>query len=1035
MDKQARLFSRFNYIKNNESAIESLLRRNIMLYTVIKNSYQDSINLMLLTNEINEVEGVNQGQVMMATDSNKDMMKTAGLYTDEVETAGANEMAIVVDADDESVVDDVLAVIEQFLADLSSKSEESGMKDVDNWSDAMETMDDANMALISIPGEYAADEIERGLDNGLNVFSFSDNVSLEDEVRLKQKAHEKGLLLMGPDSGTGVISSVPLAFTNVSTPGNISMVAASGTGIQEAATLIDNFGGGVVHAIGTGGRDLHEDVGGITMLDTIAALDKHDPTDVILVISKPPAKSVRDKVMDALQSLSKPAVAIFLGEKPTEHVGNVALAYTLEEAARLAVDIANGAEVQSNYAQELDFEVEKTLPAGKTVKGLYSGGTLANEAATLIADALELGAIQSEDGYILNTGGFEVMDLGDDMYTQGKPHPMIDPEVRVNKLQEVLKDETTGVILLDVVLGYGSHPDMASALAPSIKEALESAKELGRELYVITSVVGTEQDPQGLDSTMATLKEAGAIIAPSNEHAVRYALKLMDKEVSFPEKSFVDFTGEKVELSEVSESTTDLLNNPPRVINIGIKSFTEPIIEFGGEALQYTWRPRAGGNKKLIRVLNELDKRSEEIDAANEKVVERLVSSQPILTDVRPGFELIPELDTEEKIILHAGPPIKWENMTGPMQGSCIGAMLFEGWAEDEADAQKQLESGEVRFIPCHHVGAVGPMGGITTKNFPMVLVENKADDSEEGSRGVSIMNEGIGEVLRFGANSENVINRLKWMRDVLGPVLGKAVRTFEDGMDLNVMIARSIGMGDEFHQRNIAASLVFLKEIAPAIVGLEDVTAQEKEEVIQFLADTDQFFLNLAMAASKSIVEYARKITEGTIVTTMARNGEKFGVRIAETGDEWYTAPVNTPNGLFFTGYSAEDANPDIGDSSITETVGLGGMAMIAAPGVTRFVGLNGLDDARGISEEMAKITVSNNSTWSIPNWDFKGAVAGIDIRKVVETGITPIINTGMAHKKAGVGQVGAGTVRASLGSFEEALIGYAKAVGINVD
>jgi hypothetical protein len=361
--------------------------------------------------------------------------------------------------------------------------------------------------------------------------------------------------------------------------------------------------------------------------------------------------------------------------------------------------------------------------------------------------------------------------------------------------------------------------------------------------------------------------------------------------------------------------------------------------------------------------------------------------------------------------------------------------MLFEDWATDEEDAENQLRNGDVRFIPCHHVGAVGPMGGITTKNFPMVLVENEADESEEGSRGLSIMNEGIGEVLRFGANSKNVINRLKWMRDVLGPVLGKAVRSFDEGMNLNVMIARSIGMGDEFHQRNIAASLVFLKEITPAIVALEDVSGQDKEEVIQFLADTDQFFLNLAMASGKAIVEYARKIKEGTIVTTMARNGENFGVRIAETGDEWYTAPVNTPDGLYFTGYSTEDANPDIGDSSITETVGLGGMAMIAAPGVTRFIGLSGLDDARRISEEMEKITVSNNSTWAIPNWDFKGAVAGIDIRKVVETGITPIINTGMAHKEAGVGQVGAGTVRASLGSFEAALVAYAKAVGIDVE
>lgn len=1006
-----------------------------MLYTVIKDSYQDSINLMLLTNEVNEVDGVNQGQVMMATDANKDMLKTAGLYTDEVEAAGANEMAIVIDTDEESVMDDVLETVDNFLEDLSSGSEEGGLSEVDNWSDALEGLEDANLALVSVPGEYAADEIERGLDNGLNVFSFSDNVPLEDEIRLKKKAHEKGLLLMGPDSGTGVISSVPLAFTNVSTPGNIGIVGASGTGIQETATIINELGGGLVHAIGTGGRDLHEDVGAITMLDSIAALEEHDPTDVILVISKPPAKSVRDKVVKTLQSVSKPVVAIFLGEKPTEHEGNVALAYTLEEAARTAVDLANGEEVKESYTQPLDFEVEDTLSEGKTVKGLYSGGTLANEAATLIADALDLGSIQSEDGFILNTHGFQVMDLGDDIYTQGKPHPMIDPEVRVNKLEEVLEDETTGVILLDVVLGYGSHPDMAGALAPSIKEALDEAKESGRELYVISSIVGTEQDPQGLEEARKTLEDAGVIVAPSNEHAIRYALKLMDKEVEFPKKTFVDYTGETVALPEISESTADLINTPPRVINIGIKSFTEPIIEFGGEALQFNWRPRAGGNQKLIHILNELDKRADEIDAANEKVVERLINSQPMLTDVRPGYELIPELDTDEKIILHAGPPIKWENMTGPMQGACVGAMLFEGWATDEDDALQQLENGEVRFMPCHDVDAVGPMGGITTKNFPMVLVENNADESEEGSRGVSIMNEGIGEVLRFGANSEEVINRLKWMQDVLGPVLGKAVRSFDEGMNLNVMIARAIGMGDEFHQRNIAASLVFLKEITPAIVALDDVSGEEKEEVIQFLADTDQFFLNIAMAAGKAIVEYARKIKEGTIVTTMARNGENFGVRIAQTGDEWYEAPVNTPDGLYFTGYSTEDANKDIGDSSITETIGLGGMAMIAAPGVTRFIGLSGLDDARRISEEMEKITVANNSTWSIPNWDFKGAVAGIDIRKVVETGITPIINTGMAHKEAGVGQVGAGTVRASLGSFEEALIGYAKAVGIDVE
>lgn len=1002
-----------------------------MLHTVIqKNNYQDSINLMLLTNSVNELEGVKQGQVMMATDANKDILKTAGLYTDEVEGAGANDMAIVVEADDASVVDAVVEEVDHFLNNLSAKKEQGGVKSVDNWKDALEAMPDANLALFSIPGTYAADEIEKALDSGLHVFSFSDNVSLEDEVRLKEKAHEKGLLLMGPDCGTGVISSVPLAFTNVTNPGNIGIVAASGTGIQEATTIIDRLGGGVVHAIGTGGRDLHEDVQATTMIDAVVALEQHDPTDVIFVISKPPAKSVRDNVMKVLQSLSKPVVAIFLGEKPEAHVGNVSLAYTLEEAAKIAVDLSNGDEVKANYNEPIEFNVEKALPEGKTVKGLYSGGTLASEAATLISDALGLTNVKGEEGYILNTQGFQVMDLGDDMYTQGKPHPMIDPEVRVNKLEEVLEDETTGIILLDVVLGYGSHADMAGALAPSIQEALATAKENGRDLYVIGSVVGTDNDPQNYAQTVATLEEAGVIVESSNARAIRLALKLMGHELEIADKGHVDYTEDKVDVPAPSEKVLDLLNNPPKVINIGIESFTEPIIEFGGEALQFSWRPKAGGNKKLIRILNELEKREEEINTSNDKVVARLLESQPFLVDAKLAKEVIPELNTGEKIILHAGPPIKFDKMTGPMKGSVIGAMLFEGWATDQEDALRQLENDEVTFTPCHNVGAVGPMGGITSANFPVFVVENKID----GTTGYCIMNEGIGEVLRFGANNETVINRLEWMRDVLGPVLGKALRTFDEGLNLNVMIARAIGMGDEFHQRNIAGSLVFLKEITPSIVTL-DIDDKEKADVIQFLADTDQFFLNIMMAAGKAMVDYARKITEGCVVTTMARNGENFGVKISALGDEWFNGPVNTPDGLYFTGYSAELANPDIGDSAITETVGVGGMAMIAAPGVTRFVGLNGLNDAKNISDEMQRISITNNPTWSIPNWDFKGATLGIDIRKVVETGITPIINTGIAHKEAGVGQIGAGTVRAPLACFEKALVAYAASLGINVE
>ncbi|MBS4462509.1 acyl-CoA synthetase FdrA [Aerococcaceae bacterium zg-B36] len=1001
----------------------------MLLTKIQKGNYQDSINLMLLSAELNGVEGVIQAQVMMATDANKDIFKGAGLYTDELAAAGPNDMAVVVETNDESVLEIVLTKIDQFLNDLSSKKAIDQQVSVDNWEDALTALPDANMALVSIPGEYAAFEIENALDRGLHVFSFSDNIPIEDEVRLKEKAHQKGLLLMGPDCGTGVISSIPMAFTNVINPGNIGIVGASGTGIQEVTTIIDRLGGGVVHAIGTGGRDLKEPVGARTMMDAIIALEHHPLTDVICIISKPPAQAVRDEVVALLQSISKPVVAIFLGEKPTEHIGNIYFGYTLEETAKIAVDLANGSVIKDNYTEELSNQVNSTLE-GKTVKGLYSGGTLANEAATLIADALDLGSIQNKEGYILNTQGFQVMDLGDDIYTQGKPHPMIDPSVRVAKLKEAFEDTTTGVILLDVVLGYGSHPDMANALAPTIKEYLEKARVANRELYIVGTVTGTNNDPQNYNKAVNDLKDAGVLVESTNAKAVRLALDLMGVQYRFADKKHTAFTGEKKELPTPSQKVLELLNSTPRVINIGLESFVEPIEKFGGKAIQYTWRPIAGGNKKLIRILNQLNEHAEAINEANETVIGRMKESQPYLVDVKYAKEVIPELNTDKKVVLHAGPPILFENMTGPMQGSVIGAMIFEGWAKDHEEARVQLEAGEVKFIPCHHVGAVGPMGGITTANFPVLVVENKID----GTTGYCIMNEGIGTVLRFGANNEEVINRLNWMRDVLGPVLGKALRTIDGGINVNVMIAKAIAMGDEFHQRNIAASLVFLKEISPIIVGL-DIPAEEKQAVIQFLADTDQFFLNIAMATGKAIVDYARKFEKGTIVTTMARNGENFGIRIAEFGDRWFTAPVNTPKGLYFTGFSEEDGNKDIGDSAITETIGLGGSAIVAAPGVTRFIGAGGFQDAVRISNEQAKIVSSQNSAWTIPTWDFKGANLGIDIRKVVETGIEPIINTGIAHKNAGVGQVGAGTVTAPLACFEKALVAYAESLGIKVD
>lgn len=414
------------------------------------------------------------------------------------------------------------------------------------------------------------------------------------------------------------------------------------------------------------------------------------------------------------------------------------------------------------------------------------------------------------------------------------------------------------------------------------------------------------------------------------------------------------------------------------------------------------------------------------IDEANQAVIDKIIQSQPFLIDVVPGKSVIKELD--DMALLHSGPPNIWDNMTDPIKGSCIGAVLFEGWAKTENEARDILASGKIKFISCHSVSAVGPMGGITSGNMPLLVVKNKTGDNF----GYCTMNEGIGQVLRFGAYSEEVINRLKWMRDVLGPALSRALKLTKDGININVLMSKAITMGDEFHQRNIAASALFLREIVPYLIR-PDISKEELTEVTTFLGNTDQFFLNIAMASAKSVMDYAATTTEGSIITVLSRNGYEFGIKVSGLGDKWFTGKVNTPEGLYFTGYSQEDASSDMGDSAILEAYGLGAMAMIAAPGVTRFVGAGGFDDAVTTSEEMQEICIGSNPNFSIPTWNFKGSCLGIDIRKVVETGITPIINTGIAHKKAGIGQIGAGTVRVPIECFEKAIVALAEKYGVS--
>ncbi len=415
----------------------------------------------------------------------------------------------------------------------------------------------------------------------------------------------------------------------------------------------------------------------------------------------------------------------------------------------------------------------------------------------------------------------------------------------------------------------------------------------------------------------------------------------------------------------------------------------------------------------------------ETIDEANTEALRRMLAADPVLIDVIPAGEAMPALG--DRTILHAGPPIDWERMCGPMRGAVAGIAVFEGWAPDLKIAATMASEGMFEFQPNHHFDAVGPMTGMTTVSQPVMVVENRAF----GNRAYCAINEGLGKVMRFGGNDEEVRARLRWLRDSLGPALGQALREC-GGIELKNIIARGLTMGDEMHQRNVGCSGLFLRAIASPLAKT-GIAHADLAEILGFIAGNDQFFLNVAMVMGKAIMDPARDIEGSTIVTAMSRNGTDFGIRVSGTGDRWFTAPVEMPVGLYFPGYTEKDANPDMGDSTIVETIGLGGFAMAAAPAVAGFVGAGAASEAANYTHAMGEITLSENPEWTIPGLDYAGVPTAIDIRLVIETGIAPTINTGIAHKEPGVGQVGAGVVKAPMDCFKQAVIAFAGEMGVS--
>lgn len=567
-------------------------------------AYYDSVVLMQLQRSLNELPGVLDTGVIMGTEANKELLAQNDLLVPQAQAAGADDLVIVVRAEDEATAQGALAQVDGLLTrkragdgqDYLPKSLETAAK----------MLPEARWVLISVPGRYAAGVAREALSLDKNVFLFSDNVSVEDEVSLKQVAAEKGLLVMGPDCGTAIVNGVGLGFANKVRRGRIGLVAAAGTGLQQVSSRVHQLGSGMTHALGTGGRDLSEAVGAVTARQGLDLFRRDPETKVIILVSKPPAAQVAEDLLQAAQATGKPVVVDFIGYvPPARRLGNLHFVRTLDEAATLAVELAATMPVEKSGA---GLDLSRFAPGQCYLRGLFSGGTLAYEALLILQDylpavysnaPLKKGQNRLENSLLSQAN--TIVDLGEDEFTVGRLHPMMDNDLRIRRLQQEAANPEVTVILLDVVLGYGAHPDPASELGPAIAQAIAQAKEAGRHLEVVAVVVGTDEDPQGFGKQMEQLKAAGARVETNNEVAVRYVGQLVQA-LNRPASQPPTASSKEVDLA--------VLQQPLAAINVGVESFTESLNAQDAPVIQVDWRPPAGGNERLMGILERMKSKS-----------------------------------------------------------------------------------------------------------------------------------------------------------------------------------------------------------------------------------------------------------------------------------------------------------------------------------------------------------------------------------------------------------------------------------------
>ncbi|HET6952835.1 MAG TPA: DUF1116 domain-containing protein [Acidimicrobiales bacterium] len=968
---------------------------------VERGRYHDSVTLMRASAAAREIPGVEAVIAAMGTGVNHALLVDAGFPAPE---ATADDLVIAVRSDGDASADEASAAVERVLTERRPSTPGGDRQPVPLTVESAAARDPAaGVVVVSVPGPHAYVEAVAALRAGRHVMVFSDGVNVAAEVALKREAASLGRLVMGPDCGTAILDGVGLGFANVVEPGPVGLVAASGTGAQQLCCLLDGAGVGVRHVVGVGGRDLSSEVGAASTLVALDALDGDPGIGVIAIVSKPPDPQVAEAVLAAAGRCRTPVVLALVGPgRPT----------LTDAAAEIAASLGVPFAAPRSWCPPADPAIGRPGP----VLGLFGGGTNAVEAVVVLEELL--GPVRSNVHHDRSrrigpdddpAEEHAVLDLGDDELTAGRPHPMIDPAAVADRLvAAATSGRGPGVVLLDVVLGHGAHPDPAAVLAP----ALEAARAEG--VAAVVTLVGTAADPQDLDRQAQTLVGAGATVHRSNARAAADAAALVmgmgraESEQGVPAAGATDLA--------------DLLVAPQAVITVGAPTLDEALVAQGVPTVRVEWRPPPAGSVAAVAAVSADPGLAE----ANRTAIERMASVRPHLVDVRPAAEVV-GLGRYE--LLHAGPPLDWDSASGPMRGAIVGACLYERWAATPQAAEALAASGAIALSPCHDHASVGPMAGIVSPSMPMCVLE---DGDGRASR--STLNEGLGKVLRYGAFGDAVSERLRWMQHVLGPVLAEALRR-HGPIDVGALVASMLAMGDEGHNRNRAGTSLLVRALAPDLArsigdGHAGQRADDVADVLAFIDSNDHFLLNMVMGAAKLVADAGRDVAGSSVVVAMARNGTEFGIRVAGTGDRWFTDPATVPEGLYLGGYGPDDANADIGDSTITETVGLGGFAMAGAPAIVGLVG-GSVGDARTWTELMYEVTLAEHPTWALPALDFRGVPFGIDVLRVVRTGVTPIVNTGIAGRVAGTGQVGAGLVRPPLGCFTAALAALAADVG----